>query len=285
MSDILYSVKKAVITELDPLTGNVKSGAVPINVSTASEIELDPVISNGDEKVHRDDDIILAIARTPDLLYGYNLKLTDNAFSPEVASLIEGGVIRKSGETIVGYDSPMLADGATMKPFKLDVYVANYEGDNIKNYVKLSFWNCTGKAPKMSIKKDFYSPEFDVKARENTKLGKPVKTVDYVDTLPADDTTAPTLTMVSTGTIAKPAAVIAKSNEIGALYMVSSTAVVTSVAQLNTLVSVGLGAVVSVSVVDTNTNIATSALAAGAYKVYAVDEAGNISAGQAITIS
>ncbi len=283
--DILYNVKKVVITELDSLTGLVKDGATPVNIKTAEEIEVTPVESKGDEKVHRDDDTILAIARTPDLLYGYNLKLKDNTFNPLAASLIEGCSLRYSGQNIVGYDAPMLADGDTKKPFKMDVYVANYEGDNIKNYIKLTFNKCKGKASKATFKKDFYAPELEIEARENTKAGKTSKSVDYVDTLPEDDTTPPTLTMVSTGTIAKPAPVIAKSNELGALYMVSSGASVGSVSQLNTLVECGLGSVVSVSATDTNTNIATTALTAGTYKVYAVDMAGNISTGSSITIS
>lgn len=184
--DILYGIKKVVLTELDPATGAVKTGTPIIcTVTTAEEAELEPVLSEGEEKVLRTDDKILAIARTPDLLYGYNLKLKDNTFDVNVASLIEGGVIRKEETEIVGYDSPKLADGATMKPFQAEIYVANYEGDSIKGYVKVTLTNCTGKAPKLGFKKDFFAPEFEIKARENTKASKSVKLIDYVDALPA----------------------------------------------------------------------------------------------------
>jgi len=187
MSDILYGIKKVVLTELDPATGIPKVGEPIIcNVSTAEEAELEPVLSEGEEKVLRTDDKILAIARTPDLLYGYDLKLKDNTFDVNVASLIEGGTIRKDEEqNIIGYDSPKLADGATIKPFKAEIYVANYEGDSIKGYVKVTLNNCIGKAPKLGFKKDFFAPEFEIKARENTKANLPIKSVDYVDTLPA----------------------------------------------------------------------------------------------------
>lgn len=184
--DILYGIKKVVLTELDPATGLVKA-LTPIicSVTTAEEAELEPVLSEGDEKVLRTDEKILAIARTPDLLYGYNLKLKDNTFDVNVASLVEGGTIRKVGEVIEGYDSPKLADGATMKPFQAEIYVANYAGDSITGYVKITLNNCTGKAPKLSFKKDFFAPEFEIKARENTLASKPIKSVDYVDELPA----------------------------------------------------------------------------------------------------
>lgn len=187
MADILYGVKLVVLTELDALTGAVKSGAKPIFIETAEEVELDPVISAGDEKVHRDDTKILAIASTPDLLYGYNFKLKDATFSPEVAALIEGSnVTYDTVDTtkVKSYSTPMLAEGAKMKPFKADVYVANYEGDSIKDYSMITLNKCSGKAPKMSLKKDFYAPEFEIKARENTKASKPIKDVSYVTTLP-----------------------------------------------------------------------------------------------------
>lgn len=191
MADILYNIKKVVIEELDPATGLVKVGATPINITCDSEADIDPVVAKGEEKVLRDDTHILAVARTKDLIYGYNLKLKNNTFDVGMAALIEGGTIRYSTEVgheteIVGYDSPMLEDGDTkVKEFKATIYVANYEGDSIKNYVKITLNKCIGKAPKMSFKKDFYAPEFDIDARENTKAALTVKSIDYVTSIPA----------------------------------------------------------------------------------------------------
>lgn len=191
MADILYNIKKVVIEELDPATGLVKVGATPINITCDTQADIDPVVSKGEEKVLRDDTNILAVARTNDLTYGYNIKLTNNTFDVALAALIEGGTIRYSVEVghedeIVGYDSPKLADGDTkIKEFKATMYIANYEGDNIKNYAKVTFNKCIGEAPKMSFKKDFYAPEFTIKARENTKADLTVKSIDYVTSLPA----------------------------------------------------------------------------------------------------
>lgn len=186
MADILYNVKKVVLTELDPATGLVKVAATPINITCDSDVDLDPVVSKGEEKVMRDDEKILAVARTQDLIYGYNLKMKNSTFDVEVASLIEGGEIRYDDvepTKIIGYDTPMLADGVTMKPFKAEIYVANYEGDSIKNYVKITLNKCTGSAPKISFKKDFFAPEFEIDARENTLATLPIKSVDYVTTI------------------------------------------------------------------------------------------------------
>lgn len=188
--EILYNVKKVILTPLDELTGKPPADVKKINIQCDSEIEIDPEVSKGQEKQLRDDDKILATASTPDLLYGYKLKLKNTTLELAVAALIEGGTIRYSTETgheteIVGYDTPMLSEGSKIKPFMAEIFVANYEGEDIKNYAKITFNKCTGKAFKMSLKKDFYAPEFEIKCRENTKAGLPIKSIDFVDTLPA----------------------------------------------------------------------------------------------------
>lgn len=189
MADILYNVKRIDIEELDPATGLVKSGGTPIKLTCDSEVELEPVVSQGDEKVLRNATHILAVARTNDLIYGYNLKMTNNTFDVGLAALIEGGTLRydvAEPTKVIGYDSPLLSEGDTkIKEFKATIYVTNYEGDTIKNYAKVVLNKCIGTAPNLSFKQDFYAPEFNIKARENTKAGLTIKSVDYVDTLPA----------------------------------------------------------------------------------------------------
>lgn len=184
--DILYGIKYVEIEELDPLTQLPRVGGAKFTVDTAETAELESVTSEGTEDVKRNDTRILAIVRTPDLLYGYNLTFKDNTFDPEIMALIEGGTVREVGGSIAGYDSPMLSQGASnMKPFRMNIYVPNYVGDSIVNYVKITLNNCTGSAPGLNIGKEFYAPEFKIKAREATKASLPVKSMDYVATLPA----------------------------------------------------------------------------------------------------
>ena len=186
--DILYGIKLVEIEELDPVTQLPKSGGAKFKVDTAETAELEAVTSEGTEDLKRNDTRILAIVRTPDLLYGYNLTFKDNTFDPEIMALVEGGTVKKaSGGTgaITGYDSPMLSAGATnMKPFRMILYVPNYVGDSIVNYVKIVLNNCTGTAPGMNLGKEFFAPEFNVKAREATKASLPIKSMEYVTVLP-----------------------------------------------------------------------------------------------------
>lgn len=198
--DILYGVKLVVLEEIDKKTQEVVPDGIVCRIDTAESVEMEAVINEGTEETARSDMKILAVVRTPDLLYGYDMTLKDNTFDPEIAGLIEGGVIKKKDGVVTGYRSPMLSEGASkMKPFRATLYVANYEGDSIKNYVKLICNNCSGTAPSFTSGKEFYAPEFTIKAREATKANLPIKSIEYVDDLPA--TPQPSLLSISIGTL------------------------------------------------------------------------------------
>ena len=183
---ILYNIKKVVLTELDPKTGAPKaSDGVKATIETAQKAELEPVLNEGEEDVLRAPDKILAVVRTDDLIYGYDVKLTDNTFSADVAGLVAGYKVTKgSGSQKDKYATPMMSEGFTGKPFKLDIYVANYSGDAIVDYAKVTLNKCIGKFPTMSIGDGFYAPEFEIKARENTKASLPIKEITFVNELP-----------------------------------------------------------------------------------------------------
>ena len=185
---ILYNIKKVVLTELDPKTGAPKaSDGVKATISTAQKAELEPVLSEGEEDVLRAPDKILAVVRTDDLIYGYDVKLTDNTFSADVAGLVAGYKVTKGSNSQKDkYATPMVSEGFTGKPFKLDIYVANYSGDAIVDYAKVTLNKCIGKFPTMSIGDGFYAPEFEIKARENSAAKLPIKEITFVDEIPAD---------------------------------------------------------------------------------------------------
>lgn len=186
---ILYNIKKVVLTELDDSTGTAKSGGVVSHIKTAQKAELEPVLSEGDEDVLRSFEQILAIVQTDDLIYGYDVKLIDNTFSADVAGLVAGYKVSGESET-EKYATPMLKEGFTGKSFKLDIYVANYSGADIVNYAKITLNKCVGKFPSISIGDGFYAPEFEIKARENTKANLPIKEITFVDEVPADSTSS-----------------------------------------------------------------------------------------------
>ena len=182
---ILYGIKKVVITELDEATGlaPVSDGLVK-TIATAEEAKLSPVLSEGSEEILRSATNILAVVREDDLIYGYDITFKDNAFDEELAGLIAGYKVTKDELKTKKIETPLMTEGNIAKPFKMDVYVANYSGDSIVNYCKITLNKCYGKFPEMNIGKEFYAPEFEVKARENTKAKLPIKEITFVDALP-----------------------------------------------------------------------------------------------------
>lgn len=201
MKDVLYGVKLVILEEIDPVTQLPVEGGVKCRINTAESAEMEPVLSEGEEEVARTDDRILAIVATPDLLYGYDLTLTDNTFDPSVAALIEGGVVETDENgNVTGYRSPFINEGSSnMKPFRAHIYVANYEGDSIKNYVVITLNKCSGSAPSVNAAKEFYAPEYTIKSREATKAGLPIKGLTYVNSLPEPE--APTILKSTIGTL------------------------------------------------------------------------------------
>lgn len=185
---ILYNIKKVVLTELDPATGKAKTSGVVSHIKTAQKAELEPVLSEGEEDILRSDTNILAVVRTDDLIYGYDVKLTDNQFDDTVAGLVAGYKVTSvtSPTKTQKLSTPMMSEGNIAKPFKLEIYVANYSGDSIVNYAKVTLNKCTGKFPTMTVGDGFFAPEFEIKARENTKANLPIKEIEFVDALPED---------------------------------------------------------------------------------------------------
>ena len=184
---ILYNIKKVVLTELDPATGKAKTSGVVSHIKTAQKAELEPVLSEGEEDILRSDTNILAVVRTDDLIYGYDVKLTDNQFDDTVAGLVAGYKVESGTlDSTKKLSTPMMSEGNVAKPFKLEIYVANYSGDAIVNYAKVTLNKCTGKFPTMTVGDGFFAPEFEIKARENTKAQLPIKEIEFVEELPVD---------------------------------------------------------------------------------------------------
>lgn len=205
MSKILYNVKRTVLTPLNPETGLKEEESTAIFVESAEEVNMKPVISKGEEKILRTDDAIIATATQKDLTYGYDVELKDNRFDINLIQLVEGGTIRYEGHSIglstskdeerkssklkskkiIGYDSPMLDDGNLSKPFMAEIYVEERKGSSVVGYVKVTLNWCTGSAPEFNFKRgEFYSPSFSIIARENTIANKPIKSLDFVKSLP-----------------------------------------------------------------------------------------------------
>ena len=80
---VLANIVRAEITEEE-------SGNKYVFV-TSSEASIKPFVSEGTEKIHRVKNTILGSLRYEDILLGYEIKLVNNTFCPELLALIDGG--------------------------------------------------------------------------------------------------------------------------------------------------------------------------------------------------
>lgn len=90
------------------------------------------------------------------------------------------------------------------------------------------------------------------------------------------DSTAPSATCVTTGTIQDTASAIVKSTEVGTAYLVNNSLTVANLASI-TGAADNLWNWVTIGVAATNTSLAAVGLSTGTYNVYTVDAAGNLS--------
>ena len=90
------------------------------------------------------------------------------------------------------------------------------------------------------------------------------------------DTTAPTASVTSASISASGSAVI-RSSEIGRGFLVNTSITVTNLASITGATGSSWNAI-TIATVDTNTSLAATGLSAGTYKVYTIDQSGNLSA-------
>ncbi|OAA91259.1 Ig-like domain-containing protein [Clostridium ljungdahlii] len=158
---------------------------------TAEKADIKPDLSKGKEDILRVKNRIIAMNRTDDICIGYDIKLTDNTFPPELMCLVDGGTMSSNG-----YEGPEIGVAVNKVPFTLNLYSEekDYDSSTIK-YVKFGFKHNKGTPVEFKFEDGkFYVPEFESHGRPK-KGEKPVY-VEYVDSLPTAIIPAPIVTTV-----------------------------------------------------------------------------------------
>lgn len=149
----LVNVAKCVIT-------NEKTNTSFDIGDTASEIEVEPILSAGKRDILRVKNKIHAINDTEDIVIGYKLKLKDNTFSLDVMALVDGGSV--SGNVYSSIPAGQVVD---KDQFTLEIYTEEKDYSRTTGYTKFTFKHCKGKAPKYKVKDgDFIVPEFEAES-------------------------------------------------------------------------------------------------------------------------
>ncbi len=136
--------------------------------TTASEASIKPFVSEGSEKIHRVKNTILGSLRYEDILLGYEIKLVNNTFCPQLLSLVDGGVMEtdENGE-FLKYSSPVVGNVTERKNLTVSLYTEEVDCDgDTTQYFKFTFLHAKGKPVEYSIKDgEFFVPELTLRSR------------------------------------------------------------------------------------------------------------------------
>jgi len=147
---------------------------------TASEVGVEPILSEGKRDILRVKNKILAINETENIVIGYKLKLKDNTFNLDVMSLVDGGQITSNG-----YKSTGAGQVVDKDLFTLEIYTEEKDYSRTVGYTIFKFKHCKGKAPKFSIKDgEFIVPEFE--AESIPFRGESAVEIDSATTIPTE---------------------------------------------------------------------------------------------------
>lgn len=139
--------------------------------TTASEASIKPFVSEGTEKIHRVKNTILGTLRYEDILLGYEIKLVNNTFCPELLSLIDGGTIETDGDgKFSKYSSPVVGEVTQRKNLTISLYTEEVDCDGeTTEYFKFTFKHAKGKPVEYSLKDgEFFVPELTLRSRAKT---------------------------------------------------------------------------------------------------------------------
>lgn len=160
---VLANIVRAEITEEDNGTTYV--------FTTSSEASIKPYVSEGTEKIHRVKNTILGSLRYEDILLGYEIKLVNNTFCPELLALVDGGTVVNDGEGgFLSYTAPVVGTVTERKNLTVSLYTEELDCDGeTLEYIKFTFKHAKGKPVEYSIKDgEFLVPELTLRSRAKT---------------------------------------------------------------------------------------------------------------------
>lgn len=135
---------------------------------TASSAKYDAAVSKGTEKEQRVKNAIMGLIKTPDLVKGYDLTLTDDRLLMEIYALMNGGTVTADAETgLSTYTGPLAGAEVVRKKFTLSLYTSDRDNDGDANkYHVWTFTGCKGTPVSGSFTdEDFAKNEYKIESR------------------------------------------------------------------------------------------------------------------------
>lgn len=161
---VLANIVRAEITEEE-------DGGTTYVFTTSSEASIKPFVSEGSEKIHRVKNTILGTIRYEDILLGYEIKLINNTFCPELLSLVDGGTAETDENgNFIKYSAPVVGEVTERKNLTVSLYTEEVDCDgDAKEYFRFTFKHAKGKPVEYSLKDgEFFVPELTLRSRART---------------------------------------------------------------------------------------------------------------------
>lgn len=165
-----------------------KTPAKTYTFKTASKVEKKPLTTEGKEIPLELKGVRVAVKKAKNSYIGSEIKMTDNAFTPDVFALINGGTVtyEEDGTTFKSYEAPVIGEEEDKKKFDFITYTESLdETGEVLGYMKETYANCEGSLTGYSQEDDkFFSPEFTVTSRP--PRGSSGYKIEAVKTLPVE---------------------------------------------------------------------------------------------------
>lgn len=185
----IYGCRGIVITALTA-TGAMPATPVRYGIRTAQTVGEEVTYAEGEQTQLRGGDRILAVREEEDVVIGAQLTFRDARFDARATTIMAGGTLLESGGQVVGWRAPTLAAQGTRIPFLMELFTENYLANGVLDgFVRHTYPLCFGRIPSVSYEDQAWAtPEFTVRARENTALSPPLPVInkEFVAALPAE---------------------------------------------------------------------------------------------------
>lgn len=171
------------------LTQFAVEGGNTYNINTADEISCELSSEDAESTSLTIKKRTIAKKDGVDLVKGYDLKLKDNVFTPDLVADLQGGRVTKDTQgNFQSYTAPTVGVAPTLKSFTTSFFIEVVGEDGpTGEYLKYTFSKCKGSLLSPNFKDDeYYSSEYTVKSRPT--LGTAAYTVTLVNELPSGAT-------------------------------------------------------------------------------------------------
>lgn len=155
---------------------------------TASKASIKPKVSEGEEKILRIKNKLIAKNETEDIVTGYDLEFEDNTMNPEIFALIDGGTIiydSVNPTRAIKYNAPVAGETVNRTKFTITIYTEEKDGDGSSiGYAAFKYKHCKGKPAEYNIEDgNFMVPKLIMKS--SPKIGESPVEIEFLNELPA----------------------------------------------------------------------------------------------------